>query len=116
MVNFLALSALIPDKKSSVEFLQLRGLLHNPRICANCHNGMKICLRPTGNGDQWRCSKSGCKIDIGLRKDTWFEGCRLEFRKITLFIYSWTEEWSSVKFVTQQIGVKRAAVVDLSCS
>ena len=32
-MNLLTLSALVPDKASSVQFLQQRGILHNPRIC-----------------------------------------------------------------------------------
>ena len=41
--ELLNLRNIVPDKASSVAFLQQRGILHNPRNCANGH--AKIDLR-----------------------------------------------------------------------
>ena len=87
-MNLLMLSALIQDKASSVQFLQQRGILHNPRICVNRH-AMKLQLRD--EGDRWRCHSRDCRTEVALRKDTWQEGSKLAYRDIILFIYCWSK-------------------------
>ena len=67
------------DKAAAVRFLQQRGILHNPRICANCVIGLTLNLRPT-KGDRWRCSVRGCRREIGLRKNSWLEYSNLPCR------------------------------------
>ena len=57
-MNFLNLSNLIPGKAASVNFLQQRGMLHNPRYCSNDH-AMTLELRD--KGDRWRCHHRGCR-------------------------------------------------------
>ena len=50
MMNLLELSNIVHDKASSVQFLQQRGILHNPRICENDH---PMVLQLRGKGDRW---------------------------------------------------------------
>ena len=77
--------ALVPDNASIVQFLQQRGILHNPRICVNGH-AMTLQLRD--KGDRWRCHSRDCRTEVALRKDTWLEGSKLTYRDI-LFMYCW---------------------------
>ena len=112
-MKFLTLGSIIPDKAASVLYLQQRGLLHNRRICPNCLDpaGMKIQFRD--KGDRWRCRKRACNdYEIPLRKDTWFEGSKLPFRTIILFVYSWSRKWTSIEFATEQLDMGESAVVD----
>ena len=46
-MNFLHLSQTVNDKAATVRFLRQRGILHNPRICANFVRPMTLNLRPT---------------------------------------------------------------------
>ena len=94
-MNFLQLSGLVHDKQSSVQFLQQRGILHNPRICRNCNAPMHLSLRDRG-GDRWRCHIRGCRSDNGLRKDTWLAGSHVPYRTVVLFIYAWSRETASI--------------------
>ena len=110
-MNFLGLSNLVHDKASSVLFLQQRGLLHQVR---NCQNGHYMILRLRDNGDRWRCRIRGCRSEVGLRRDTWFEGSRVPFRRIILFIYSWSREYSSGIFMQHEIGFNKNTTVDFN--
>ena len=47
---------------------------------------------------RWRCKKSKCRQDIGIRTANWFERSRLPFEDAILFIYSWSHEQTTVKF------------------
>ena len=80
-MNFLTQSSQIPDKQASVLFLQQRGVLHNPKICANGH---QMTLQLSDNGDHWRCRSRQCRTESGLRIGRWLEHARLPY--ITLFI------------------------------
>ena len=109
-MNFLQLSNLVPDKASSVQFLQQQGL-HQVRRCQTGHN---MVLQLRNNGDRWRCRIRGCRCEIGLRKDTWFEGSRVPFRQIILFIYSWSREYGSGNCIEHEIGLNKGTTVDFN--
>ena len=108
-MNFLTLSDLIPDKDASVMFLQQRGVLHNPRVCANGH-AMTLQLRD--NGDRWRCRLRQCRTEVGLRNDTWLENSRLSYRNIILFMYCWSNEMTSIEFCERELLLNKNTVVD----
>ena len=110
-MNFLQLSHTVNDKAAAVRFLQQRGILHNPRICANCIRPMTLNLRPT-KGDRWRCSVRGCRREIGLRKNTWLEYSNLPYRTIVLFLYGWSKEMTSVLFCEHELGIRKTTVID----
>ena len=69
------------DKPRVVALLRNVGILHNPRLCSTCKESMQIQLRERG-GDRWRCSKTGCKIQVGLRKNTFLHNSKLPFAKV----------------------------------
>lgn len=108
-MNFLQLSSLCFDKKSSVKFLQQRGILHNGRLCSKNHE-MKLAL--TDRQDRWRCRKMECRQDIPIRKDTWLQGSRLSFRQIVYFIYWWSKEKTSITFCAEELDISLPCVVD----
>ena len=110
-MNLLTISGVVHDKDSSVQFLQQRGILHNPRICVNGHQ-MRLKLRD--KGDRWRCRSRACRTEVPLRKDTWLEGSRLSYRDLILFIYCWSREMTSIKFVEHELEICHEATVDFN--
>ena len=54
----------------------------------------------------------GCRQDIGLRKGTWFEGSRVSFRQIVLFIYCWAKELTSIKFCEEELDLCKESAID----
>lgn len=108
-MNFLAISALAHDKRSSVQFLQQRGILHTARLCANNHT---MTLSLTDRQDRWRCRQGNCQQDIPVRTGTWLQGSRLTYRQIILFIYCWSKELTSISFCECELGIGKEAVID----
>jgi len=110
-MNLLQLSALVHDKASSINFLQQRGILHNPRSCANNH---VMLLSLTAHHDRWRCKRRECRENISIRRDTWLEGSKLSFRQIVLFLYCWSKELSSIKFCEDELDIAKCTAIDWS--
>ena len=81
-MNLLELSSLVHDKNSAIIFLQAHGILHEQR---HCSNGYLMTLSVVS--DRWRCNIRGCRKEISIRKDTWLQDSKLDFRKIVLFIF-----------------------------
>lgn len=108
-MNLLQLSNIVGNKEQSVHFLQVRGLLHNPRVCSNGHP-MKLQL--SQKHDRWRCKRRDCREDIPLRSDTWLQASKLTYRQIVLFIYCWANEMSSVKFCERELEIGVHSVID----
>ena len=102
-MNFLQLSNTVDDKAAAIRFLQQRGVLHNPRNCANCGRAMTLELRD--KGDRWRCHVRGCRNEVGVRKGTWLESSNLPFRKVVLFLYCWSRELTSIEFSKSELVV-----------
>ena len=108
-MNFLQLNDLIPDKASSVSFLQQRGILPNPRHCTAGHQ-MTLDLRE--KGDRWRCRSRGCREEFSLRAGTWLEGSKMSYRQIILHLYGWCYEYTSVKFSSHELNFGKNAIID----
>ena len=108
-MSSLQLSQTVSDKAAAVGFLQQRGILHNPRNCANCVRKMMLNLRPT-KGCRWRCSVRGCCREIGLRKNTWLEYSNLPYRVIVLFLYGWPKEMTSVSFCEPELDIGKTTL------
>lgn len=110
-LNLLQLSTLLPDKKSSIVFLQEHRILHPSRRCSNNH-AMKLSL--TNTRDRWICRHSTCRVDIPIRRDTFLEGSRLSYRQVILFIYYWSQELTSISFCQSELGIHHKTTIALS--
>uniref|UniRef100_A0A915KPI7 Uncharacterized protein n=1 Tax=Romanomermis culicivorax TaxID=13658 RepID=A0A915KPI7_ROMCU len=62
-MNFIRLIQNIKDDKSAVNFLQLRGILHQNRLCANGHD-MTLSV---SEQLRWRCRLRQCNQEKGIR-------------------------------------------------
>jgi len=100
---------MVDDKCSSIRFLQEHGILHNPRMCTKNHS---MVLSVTARHDRWRCSRSGCRETIPVRRDTWLEGTKLSFRDIILFIYCWSKEMTSIAFCEAELEISKSTVIE----
>lgn len=108
-MNFLSLSSVVHDNKSSIQFLQRRGILHTSRKCSKGHD---MNLSVSDSQERWRCSRRECRQDITIRKDTWLEGSKLSFRQIVMFIYCWSSEMTNVKFTEKELDICQETTVD----
>ena len=106
-MNLLELSSLVHDKNSAIIFLQAHGILHEQRHCSNGH-----LMTLSVVSDRWRCNIRGCRKEISIRKDTWLQDSKLDFRKIVLFIYCWTKKFTTIDFCDEELGISSHTTVD----
>ena len=92
-----------------MQFLQQRGILHNPRISGNGH---PMVLQLRDKGGRWRCHSRQCRTEVALRKNTWMEGSKLAYRDFILFIYCWSRKLTCVNFVEHELGINHCTTVD----
>ena len=62
--------------------------------------------------DRWRCNARHCRQEIGLRKGTWLERSRMEFRTVILFIYCWSKNLATIKFCSEELSIGHTTAVD----
>ncbi|KER20728.1 hypothetical protein T265_10782 [Opisthorchis viverrini] len=105
-MNFLTLSTLVHDKERAIRFLQSQGVFYQQRLC---NNGRQMTL-PTVP-DRWRCNVQQCRQDIGLRKGTWLEGSRMDFRTVILFIYCCLKNLAKIKFCSEELSISHTTGV-----
>ena len=57
-----------------------------------CARGMNLVEREKAGkeGVLWRCPRKGCRREVSLRKDTFFEGSHLEIEKILRILHLWS--------------------------
>ena len=106
-MNLMQLFSLVNDKHSAIIFLQKQGMLHEQRHCSNGHS-MTLSVA----SDRWRCNIRGCRKEIGIRKDTWLQGSKLDFQKIVLFIYCWSKKLTTIEFCEEELGISSHTTVD----
>ena len=63
-----------------------------------------------GEKHQWYCQR-GHKERRGLRNGTFFEDSRLHFVTAVRFIYSWSMEYTSIKWCEDELGMDRRMTV-----
>ncbi|GAA47743.1 hypothetical protein CLF_100748 [Clonorchis sinensis] len=62
--------------------------------------------------DRWRCNARQCRQEIGLRKGTWLEWPRMEFRAVILFIYCWSKNVAKSNFCSEELSISHTTAVD----
>ncbi|GAA50425.1 hypothetical protein CLF_104526 [Clonorchis sinensis] len=61
---------------------------------------------------KWRCNARQCRQEIALRKGTWPERSRMEFRTGILFIYCWSRNLAKIKFCSEELSISHTTAVD----
>jgi len=80
-----SLHTLFFDEHSCIHWLIERGIFDLSRQFGNCGDTMRLDVRE----QLFRCTKRVCKSKVGIRKCTFFEGCRIPFSKVMLLAYLW---------------------------
>jgi hypothetical protein len=111
VTSYRMLSELVSDKESAVLFLQNAGILHVKREYSNGH---AMTLSLSDKNDRWRCRKSICRTEVGLRKGTWMEGTKIALDTFVHFVYWWSKEKTSIKFCNEELGMWNNLIVDNS--
>ena len=78
---------------SAIKWCQTNGLIAKDKMCA-CSGLMEIRERNSekNKGFYFRCTVRGCRKEISVRKDTFFEGSHLFIATIVQFIYFWCRD------------------------
>ncbi|KAF0754105.1 DDE Tnp IS1595 domain-containing protein [Aphis craccivora] len=82
-------------EKDAVAFLQEKGILPHQRICSNGHKP-KLYF---GKQVFWKCNVKSCQQKVNMRVANWFVNSCISFLQALHFMFCWTEEMTSVKFL-----------------
>ena len=88
MLNFLSLAQQIKDEKDAIVYFQSYEILHESRKCKNKH---EMYLQVSEKHIRWVCKRRGCRLNKGVRINTWFNGkkivliCHILFFSFFLF-------------------------------
>ena len=78
---------LCADTDQLRNYLLKSGLLGDySGVCDSCGEG-NVGLNKDRDSYFWRCSKQGCRKKISLRKGSFFEGSKLDFKTILCLIF-----------------------------
>ena len=66
-------------------------------------------------GDWWRCNIRECRSEISLRTGTWLEGSRISCRDLVLFIYCWSREMTSARFLEHELELGQQSFTRSLC-
>ena len=99
-MNFIRLCTIVRDKRTAIEFLQQRQILHSRRLCDNGHH-MELYLGD--KEDRWRCNTRNCRQQKQLKAGTWLAGSHLKYEIIIYFIYWWSKEKTTMEFCRHEL-------------
>jgi len=99
-----------------VDRLMSVNLLKTSMVCSICASGMSL-VKDTwmADGKSWRCPNSRCggnRKRTSVRKDSFFEGCRLSLGDTFCVMYYWAAE-KPVAQVVEDLGIARGTAVDI---
>lgn len=112
IMNLKKLFSLVYNNESAIKFFQEHKILPEVKLCSNGHE-MKLQI---GNEKcpRWRCKSRRCRLDYDIRKDTWLQGSKIPLDTIIHFIYSWSKDYTSVKFCDIELNISKNTVVDFN--
>lgn len=99
----------VNNKESAVRYLQNKHVLHSDRVCAQGHN---MSLHLADSRDRWRCNLRQCRTSISLRKGTWLENSKLPLDTFVLFVYCWSQEYTTTKFCSKELNMSLHTITD----
>lgn len=111
-VSFTTLSNLCTHNDELIVFLLKSGLLGDRSgICETCKEGTVHLIRKEGSF-YWKCGKRSCVKTISLRKGSFFEKSRLDYRQILCLIYCWLYELPFTFVQAEELVTTNKSVVD----
>lgn len=96
----------------SLEFCQSKGLIPFTMHCEKCLSNMDLVrTTKTSFSFRWRC-KRPCRVELSIRKNTFFENSKLPIKEILFFIYFWAYDECSVKKIKRELSWQTEAIVN----
>lgn len=93
-------------------FLLKSGLLGDRSgLCEICKKGYVYLTKKEGTF-YWKCGSQACRKTISLRKGSFFEGSRLEFKQILCLIYCWIYQLPHDFIKAERILLTDTSIVD----
>ena len=104
-MKFAKLYISVNKKFEAVKFLQDRFLLFKTRNCSHCIAEMTLYLGE--KEDRFRCNNRNCikGPQKQLKAGSWIEGSHLDYSTIILFIYCWSQEYTTIAFVQKELEI-----------
>jgi len=107
MTKISVIAEQVRNEEDAFCFMQRVGIVHSFRYCSNGHM-MCLCFKSR----RWRCFRSGCEKEIGIRTGTWIAKSNLDFSVILQITYFWAYEKLTVKFGENNLGVGHTTECD----
>lgn len=99
------ISSIIFDEEAAMNFLIDKEVFYQSRICPRCNIEMKLYRSIYA----FRCTKKNCGQRISLRKNSFFDKCKLLSTQILHLIHLWLSK-SSSQTAECQTGISRKTI------
>ena len=103
------LIARLHDKEVLIQWLMVEGLLAKARLCSVCGEDMKLVkCDDRSDGFRWECRRQvnnkRHKVEISVRKGSWFEHSNMTMEEILKFTYWWCQDLDQAQ-IRHELGL-----------
>ena len=110
------LIARLHNKEVLIQWLMVEGLLAKARLCSVCGEDMKLVkCDDRSDGLRWECRRQvnnkRHKVEISLRKGSWFEHSNMMMEEILKFTYWWCQDLDQAQ-IRHELGLASSTGVD----
>lgn len=99
------LAVLFEDEKACVKYLYIRGCFYQSISCGRCGSVAHAQLSQM----RFRCGRKGCRSEISLKANTFFQSTHLKCHQILRFGYLWLNRNSQTQ-IMNEMGLSSATV------
>jgi len=104
------------NKEHLIEWLMEEKLLARSHLCPQCNTEMKLIkCEDRSDGCKWECRSQSNgkrhKVELSLRKDSWFERSNMTLEEMLKFTYWWCCDLDQ-KQITHELGLSGNTAVD----
>jgi hypothetical protein len=107
-VTIFDLHDILFDEQRCFEYLRDRGIFYASRVCSDCMTEMSYLVSKR----IFRCPKAHFRKEIGIRKNSFFEGLRLPMNKTMLTAFLWIKKTPPAVAVSMT-GLSEHTIVDM---
>jgi len=109
IINLTELIVSTLTEEKGIQYLQEKLLLPKSVDCPKCGDKLEKLSkknRPNRPSDYFYfpCHKRSCRVEIPLRKNTWFENTKLSFRKALVLTYCFVKKFSYIQAIEETSG------------
>ena len=104
LINSRQIFALTTNVTQTLAFCEENNLIPKTKFCPSCNNRMKLKAKNnTQVGKVWRCIKKVCRLELSILHNTFFEYSHVMINDVLLFIYYWSNEICSFKYIKREL-------------